>query len=81
MKHTNLQGWNIQVQRQQIMAPNPDGAPTDLVPTEGWALVFTEMIPQTGDTIQFVFGREVRDAIVRELTGGIVLHGGELPKL
>lgn len=81
MKHQVLQGWNITVEKKQIMVPNPDGAPGDMVPGEGWELKFTEMMPQTGDTIRFAFGRDVRDHIVRELTGGIVLHGGELPKI
>lgn len=79
MKHQTLQGWNITVTKTQIAVQDPDS--NGFVPGDGWELVFTEMFPQTGNTIRFAFGRDVRDTIVRELTGGIVLHGGELPKL
>lgn len=71
MKHTNLQGWNIGVHKQ----PGPAGQ------DDIWTLIFTETKPPTGDQIIFSMNREVRDHIVRELTGGIVLAGGELPKL
>jgi hypothetical protein len=81
VKRTDLAGWNIGVQKQSIMEANPDGPPGDTRPADGWVFVLTEVIPQTGDTITFAFGRDVRDTIVRELTGGIVLHGGDLPKL
>lgn len=81
MKHLALVGWNIAVQKKQIAVADPDGPPGSVVPAEGWELVFTEVMPQTGNAITFAFGKDVRDVIVRELTGGIVLHGGELPKL
>lgn len=35
----------------------------------------------TGDVIFIRFSKEVRDVIVRDLTGGIVLAGGELPNV
>ena len=79
MKHTDLQGWNVQVEKKTIAVQDPDS--NGFVPGDGWELVFTEVFPQTGDTIRFAFGRDVRDTVVRELTGGIVLHGGELPRL
>lgn len=81
MKHLNLQGWNAQVAKTTIAVQDPDSPPGTFVPGDGWEIVFTEVFPQTGDTVRFAFGREVRDMIVRELTGGIVLHGGEFPKL
>jgi hypothetical protein len=78
MNYTELAGWNVHVEKRTIQQQGDNGAPVDV---EGWALVFTEMAPPTGNKIQYAFGREVRDFIVRGLTGGIVLHGGELPKL
>jgi hypothetical protein len=44
-----------------------------------WSLVFTDR--QSGDQIRIAFRQDTRDEIVRQLTGGIVLAGGELPKL
>lgn len=35
----------------------------------------------TGDQIRIKFDKSTRDHIVRGLTGGVVLAGGELPKL
>jgi hypothetical protein len=81
MRTVHLNGWNVDVQKQQIMVQNPDGVPGDMIPGEGWVLIFQEQVPQSGDSIVFAFGREVRDEVVRKLTGGLVLAGGEFPKL
>lgn len=54
-----------------------DGEPTGTV--DVWMLVFTDRLTQ--DQIRISFRRDARDEIVRQLTGGIVLAGGELPKL
>lgn len=79
MKTVTLNGWNVGVEKAQIeTAPIGDAPPQT---AEGWTLRFTEVLQPTGDQIAFTFGREVRDMLVRELTGGIVLHGGELPRL
>ena len=78
MISTKLTGWNVHVEKETIKETSDNGVPKD---AEGWVLVFTEMIPPTHNEIRFDFGRQVRDHIVRELTGGIILHGGELPKL
>lgn len=51
------------------------------VPADGWRMTLEEVIPPSGNKIIFDFGKGVRDYIVRELTGGIVLHGGDLPRL
>lgn len=77
MRHEDLQGWNVSVRPTTIQAPvGPDGPMED---APGWVLIFTEVLPATGDTVRFAMGRDVRDFVVRELTGGIVLHGGTLP--
>lgn len=78
MKKTELSGWNVSVERRTIQEKGGNGSPVD---TEGWALVLTELMPPTHNKIEYAFGREVRDFIVRELTGGIVLHGGDLPRI
>lgn len=44
-----------------------------------WRIIATDR--QTGDCVWFAINRELRDIIVQKLTGGIVLAGGELPKL
>ena len=78
MIHQELQGWNVAVERIKIQEHADNGQPQD---AEGWVLVFTEAIPPTKGTVRFAFGKDVRDYMVRELTGGVVLHGGELPRL
>jgi hypothetical protein len=70
MKITRLRGWNVGVEKAQ--APGED---------DEWRLTFTEKLPPTGDAIIFEMNRDTRDALVRALTDGIVLAGGELPKL
>jgi hypothetical protein len=44
-----------------------------------WTLVFSDR--QTGDQIRISFREEARDELVRQLTGGIVLAGGNFPKV
>lgn len=44
-----------------------------------WMLMFTDR--QTGEQIRISFRKEARDELVRQLTGGIVLAGGDLPKV
>lgn len=71
MKFTRLRGWAIQVETQYV----PDQEESE------WVLVFTEKFPPTGDEIRFEMNRDTRDEVVRALTGGVVLFGGELPKV
>lgn len=71
MKVTRLRGWSIQVETQHIEgSEDPE-----------WVLVFSEKFPPTGDEIRFEMDRATRDAVVRSLTGGVVLFGGELPRV
>lgn len=70
MKMTRLRGWSVGVRKEH--APGQDDV---------WVLFFTEKFPPTGDEITFEMDRETRDAVVRGLTDGIVLAGGDLPKL
>lgn len=47
--------------------------------TDTWTLIFTDRA--TGDQIHIAFRREARDELVRQLTGGVVLAGGDLPSV
>jgi hypothetical protein len=78
VKHLTLQGWNISVEKTTIQAPSQSGN-GGMVDVEGWVFKFTEVVPPTGDTVSFAFGKDVRDMVVRELTGGIVLPDGSRP--
>lgn len=44
-----------------------------------WMLIFTDR--NSGEQIRISFRREARDELVRQLTGGIVLAGGQLPNV
>jgi len=44
-----------------------------------WTLVLTDR--QSPHRVQIAFRREARDELVRQLTGGLILAGGELPKI
>lgn len=68
---THLWGWNVQATK----AAEPDGDGM----AEVWVLEFQER--NTGSQILFSMRRETRDELVRQLTGGLVLAGGEFPKL
>jgi hypothetical protein len=52
---------------------------TDAALVDVWELVFTDR--SNRDQIRIRFRREARDEIVRQLTGGVVLAGGDLPRL
>jgi hypothetical protein len=69
MKKTHLHGWNVGVEKTM-----EEGE-------EAWSIVFQELRPPTGDMIVYTMNRKTRDALVMQLTGGLVLAGGELPKL
>lgn len=70
MKITRLRGWGVHIEKSMHAGDDDE-----------WILVFTEKFPPTGDEIRFEMNRETRDAVVRGLTDGIVLAGGDLPKL
>jgi hypothetical protein len=60
----------------EIDAPEGNGEPRQV---DVWTLVFTDR--QSGDQFRIAFREDTRDELVRQLTGGIVLAGGNLPKL
>lgn len=73
---TFLTGHSIDVEKGTELVERESGETTA---EEKWSLVFQCRV--TGNVIRYSFNRETRDELVRRLTGGIVLHGGELPNL
>lgn len=69
-----LSGYHIQAVKGAEPDSQNGGAPVDV-----WMLALTDSV--TGDQIRISFRRDTRDELVRQLTGGIVLAGGEMPKL
>ena len=51
----------------------------EVVMMDYWIVVLTDR--DSGDQIRMGLTRKGRDGLVRDLTGGIVLAGGELPQL
>ena len=70
-----LTGHHLQAVKERV--PEVFGGEPQSVDT--WTLVMTDM--NTQDQIRISFRQDTRDVIVSQLTGGIVLAGGELPKL
>jgi hypothetical protein len=64
------------VKGHQMDPAEGNGAPQKV---DIWTLVFTDR--QTGDQIRISFREKARDELVRQLTGGIVLAGGNFPKV
>lgn len=72
----NLVGFHIAAVKGH---ETDETSPGELQTAEVWTLVFTDM--QTKDQIRIAFRREARDSLVRQLTGGVVLAGGDFPKV
>lgn len=76
MIRQRLLGWDVAVAKGSRPVKSDDGAPEGM--DEVWLLVYRER--ETGNEITFEMSREIRDFVVRGLTGGIVLAGGDLPQ-
>lgn len=75
-----LSNFHIQAVKSQEtdITPNEDGS-EGLEVVDVWTLILTDrQIPRR---IQISFRREARDELVRQLTSGVVLAGGELPRI
>lgn len=67
MKHLRMRGWNVGV-RKSARLTEPDGQ--GVMSSEPvWIITFVEAIPPTGDTIQFEVEEEVKNELVKALTG------------
>lgn len=67
---TFLAGWDVNA----FKGTEPENGKL----VENWTLAFQER--GTGTQILFEMRRDARDELVRQLTGGLVLAGGELPQ-
>jgi hypothetical protein len=76
-----LRGFHIGVEHEkQPEAPaGEENGGVEMV--DIWTLVLTEVSPPTNNQYRIGFRRDARDEIVRALTGGVVLAGGDLPNL
>ena len=70
--HTHLAGWDVYAIKGVEQEQSGDFSDT-------WTLVFREK--DSGNQIVFAMRRDARDELVRQLTNGVVLAGGEFPKL
>ena len=77
-KDIRLYNQHIAATKEQELDPK-SSTPDQPVVRDIWTLVFTDKT--YGDRILISFPRETRDELVNQLTSGIVLAGGELPKL
>jgi len=80
-ERTILTGFHIAVEHEKQPVETQPGNGDSVEMIDIWTLVFTEMQPPTGDSYRISFQRDTRDQLVSLLTGGIVLAGGELPRL
>lgn len=78
-KSITLVNQHIAVERGSQLdneASEENGSP---VSVDTWTVVFTDRT--YGDQIRITFRREARDDVVRQLTGGVILAGGDLPSV
>ena len=68
---STLAGWQVNARKETEMSE--EGV------VEIWVLYFQEQ--GSGDQIRFAMRKDARDELVRQLTGGLVLAGGDLPQL
>jgi hypothetical protein len=75
-----LSNFHIQATKSQEtdIVRGEDGEET-LEMVDVWTITLTDR--QTPHRILISFRKDARDELVRQLTGGVVLAGGELPKL
>lgn len=67
------------VKGQETDVVKGENGEEDLEVVPVWTLALTDR--QSGDQIFLSFRREARDELVRQLTGGVVLAGGEFPQV
>ena len=77
-KVVHLEGWNVSVDKITLKEAGTNG---DAVTKEGFALIFTEAKPPTGDRIIFRMPKEIAELVAGELRGVHVFGPGEMPTL
>lgn len=75
-KIVNLTDQHVSVEKGTEIEEPPDGDP---VAHEVWTIVMTDR--RTHEQLRLGMRRPLRDDVVRLLTGGIVLAGGDLPNM
>ena len=78
-KTMHLYNQHIGVERSSELdaeESEKNGAP---VMVDVWTIVLTDRT--YGDQIRMSFRKDTRDAVVRDLTGGVILAGGDLPSV
>ena len=75
-----LSNFHIQaVKSQETDITRGEDGSEQLEVADTWTLILIDR--ESKDQIQIAFRREARDELVRQLTGGVVLAGGEFPKI
>jgi len=69
--------FNQAIKAEQGEEQDPDSAPGTM--RDCWTIAFIDKT--YGDRMMITFTRETRDDLVRQLTDGRVLNGGELPSI
>jgi hypothetical protein len=82
VKSTELRNQAISAEKGQVVGPptGENGAEPSVV--DVYRISRISCVDRaTGDEVWFVMTEELKDELVRQLTGGIVLAGGKLPKV
>ena len=77
-KIEHLEGWNISVEKITLKEAGANG---DAAPKEGFAFIFTEAKPPTGNRIVFRIPKEVAELVAGEIRGVQIFGPGEMPSL
>lgn len=78
-KIMQLFNQHISVERSSELDPEASEQNGGPVMVDVWTLIFTDR--SYGDQIKIGVRKEARDAVVRDLTGGVILAGGDLPSV
>jgi hypothetical protein len=73
---SQLVNYHMQAVKGSELDEGDNGSPGMV---DVWMLVFTDRGSQ--DQIRISFRKDARDEIVRQLTGGVILAGGDLPQM
>jgi hypothetical protein len=78
-KHVILTNQHIGVERGSELDSEESEKNGSPVSVDIWTIVYTDRT--YGDQIKVTFRKDARDALVRQLTGGVILAGGDLPSV
>lgn len=78
-KTIELSNQHIGVERGSELDSEESEKNGSPVSVDTWTIVLTDKT--YGDQIRMTFRKDTRDALVRHLTGGVILAGGDLPSV